>query len=76
MGWIILGAIYPLTLALSREGLLWLIGGGLFYTVGAIIYWIKKPDPFPPVFGFHEIWHLFVLAGSLCHFVSVTTLLP
>jgi hemolysin III len=74
MGWIALFIMYPLSQAVSPTALAWLIGGGLFYTVGAIIYAMERPDPFPPHFGFHEIWHLFVLAGSASHFVSVMTL--
>ncbi len=68
MGWMCLVAVYPLIMTLNIACLLWLAIGGLFYTIGAIIYALKKPDPFPGVFGFHEIWHLFVLAGSFCHF--------
>ena len=45
-----------------------LSSGGLTYSAGAIVYAIKRPNPFPRVFGFHEIWHLFVVAGSALHF--------
>lgn len=76
MGWIMVVAVYPLLKALSIGGIVWLLAGGLLYTFGAVIYTLKRPDPFPHVFGFHEIWHLFVLAGSTCHFLSVATLLP
>lgn len=48
--------------------LLWIIAGGLAYTVGAIIYGIEKPNPVPEWFGHHEIWHLFVMAGTFSHF--------
>lgn len=75
MGWIAMIAIYPLIQRLSTEGLVGLLLGGVFYTVGALIYALKRPDPFPPHFGFHEIWHLFVLAGTGAHFYSVCTLL-
>ncbi|MBW2654620.1 MAG: hemolysin III family protein [Deltaproteobacteria bacterium] len=68
MGWLCVVAIYPLVKILSPAGLFWLALGGLFYSSGAIIYSIKKPDPFPGIFGFHEIWHLFVLMGSASHF--------
>ncbi|MGB9731701.1 MULTISPECIES: PAQR family membrane homeostasis protein TrhA [Calditerrivibrio] len=71
MGWIIIFAIYPLYKNLNIYGIYLLLMGGLFYTVGAIIYAIKKPDPFPDLFGFHEIWHIFVIAGTLCHFVAI-----
>ena len=68
MGWMCIVAVYPLVMTLNMTCLMWLALGGLFYTAGAVIYAVKKPDPWPKVFGFHEIWHLFVLAGSFCHF--------
>jgi hemolysin III len=42
-----------------------LLLGGILYTIGAVIYALKRPDPFPRVLGFHEIFHLFVIAGSI-----------
>jgi hemolysin III len=42
-----------------------LLLGGILYTIGAIIYALKWPDPFPRVLGFHEVFHLFVIAGSV-----------
>jgi hemolysin III len=68
MGWICVIAIYPIVQTVPTGGVIWLAMGGLFYSIGAIIYGIKWPDPFPRVFGFHAIWHLFVLGGSFCHF--------
>ena len=68
MGWVCVIAVYPLVNILEPICLLWLALGGLFYSAGAIVYSIKKPDPFPGIFGFHEIWHLFVMLGSACHF--------
>ena len=65
MGWIIIFAVKPLIASLPTEGLFWLVAGGLSYTVGAIIYSIKK------VPLNHATFHLFVLAGSICHFVAV-----
>lgn len=53
----------------SRGGFLLILAGGLIYTAGFFIYFRKKPNPLPNIFGHHEIWHLFVLAGSLCHFL-------
>ncbi len=76
MGWSVLLVVVPLAEGLSRWGMIWLVAGGLCYTGGAVIYAVKRPDPFPNVFGFHEIWHLFVLAGSACHFLSIATLRP
>ena len=65
MGWMIVFAIKPLINNLPTEGLWWLFGGGLFYTIGAIIYSIKK------IKFNHAIFHVFVLLGSFCHFVAV-----
>jgi hemolysin III len=69
MGWMAVVAVVPLVKALSVGALIWLLAGGFFYTLGAAIYGTQRPDPFPNVFGFHEIFHLFVLAGSGFHFV-------
>lgn len=68
MGWMCLVAVYPLLQKLNPSSLFWLTLGGVFYSLGALIYVVKKPNPFPKVLGFHEIWHFFVLAGSVCHF--------
>lgn len=65
MGWIIIFAITPLMNNLSNEGLFWLFAGGIAYTTGAILYSIKR------IKFNHAIFHLFVLFGSFCHFVSV-----
>jgi len=65
MGWIIVFALEPLVSSLSYDGLFWLVTGGIAYTIGAILYGIKK------IRLNHAIFHVFVLAGSFCHFVSV-----
>ncbi len=65
MGWIIIFAIKPLINNMSTEGLFWLFAGGVAYTTGAIIYSIEN------IKFNHAIFHLFVLLGSFCHFVSV-----
>lgn len=68
MGWIVVIAIWPLSQQLSLDGLFWLALGGAFYTTGALIYALKKPNPWPNMFGFHEIFHIFILFGSFSHF--------
>lgn len=68
MGWLCVIAIYPLVNALEPAALFWLAAGGVFYSVGALVYAMKRPDPLPGVFGFHEIWHCFVIMGSASHF--------
>lgn len=65
MGWLIIFAIKPLIENLHPDGLLWLVLGGVSYTFGAVIYSIKK------IKFNHAIFHLFVLLGSICHFVSI-----
>ncbi len=71
MGWAAVIAIVPILKSLPTGGFLWLLAGGLFYSVGATVYARKKPDFIPNVFGYHELWHIFVLAGSICHFVMM-----
>ena len=71
MGWLIVFAIQPAIDTIPAGALWWLLYGGLAYTVGAIVYATKKPDPWPRWFGFHEIWHLFVMAGAFCHFWAI-----
>ena len=68
MGWLAVGAIFPLINSLQTGAILWLLAGGLFYTIGAVIYALKRPDPFPGILGFHEIFHLLVLLGTFSHF--------
>jgi len=65
MGWMIVVAIKPLAHAVPVGGIVWLAAGGLAYTIGAVIY-MWKTIPYH-----HAIWHLFVLAGSICHYFSV-----
>jgi len=65
MGWVIVFAIKPLINNLPLEGLLWLLAGGISYTIGAILYSIKK------IKFNHAIFHMFVLIGSFCQFMSV-----
>ncbi len=66
MGWLITTALGPLLHAMPPWGVGWLIAGGIFYTSGVVFY--LKDERFP---YFHGIWHLFVLAGSLCHYFAV-----
>lgn len=68
MGYMALLAVAPLATSVSSGGLAWLAAGGVAYTAGAIIFTRERPDPFPGVFGHHEIWHLLVMVGSACHF--------
>lgn len=68
LGWLAVIVSPALVRALPASGLAWLAGGGAAYTVGSVVYALKRPDPLPRIVGFHEIWHVFVIAGSACHF--------
>ncbi|WP_338752238.1 PAQR family membrane homeostasis protein TrhA [Bacillus sp. FJAT-52991] len=71
MGWMIIFAISPLAANLSTAGLLLLVLGGVFYTIGGIIYAIKPNFLSFKHMGFHEIFHIFIMLGSTAHFLSV-----
>lgn len=71
MGWLSIIAVREIVTKLPAGALAWLVLGGLFFTIGAIIYIRKRPDFYPGVFGFHEIWHIFVILGCLSHFVVI-----
>ena len=76
MGWISL-VIFPQLFGLLPPGfMIWIGIGGAAYTGGAIIYALKKPDPIPEWFGFHEIWHICVMIGTFSHFWAIYDYLP
>ncbi|MDX1823219.1 MAG: hemolysin III family protein [Thiohalomonadales bacterium] len=66
MGWLVLIALYPILENLPPNGIIWLVIGGLCYTGGMVFYALDNKLAFA-----HGIWHLFVLAGSICHFVTI-----
>jgi hemolysin III len=68
MGWLAVIAASAIFRAIPSGGIAWILGGGLVYSAGALIYGLKRPNLVPGIFGFHELWHLFVMAGSACHF--------
>jgi hemolysin III len=71
LGWISILFIYPIFKAMPISGFVWLVLGGLFYTIGSIIYAIKSERLRIGLFGFHEIFHLFILLGTLSHFIMI-----
>jgi hemolysin III len=71
LGWVAVFAVPDLLRALPVAPLVLLGAGGLLYTVGAIVYAARRPDPWPRVFGFHEVFHTFVTAAALAHLVAV-----
>lgn len=70
MGWISIFVYEPLSQSLSSGAINWLLAGGISYSVGAVVYATKWPN-ISKSFGFHELWHVFVLGGAACHFVSI-----
>jgi hemolysin III len=68
MGWLALAAAREIPAAMPPGALLALLLGGVFFTVGAVVYITRRPDLRPGAFGFHEVWHIFVILGCLCHF--------
>lgn len=71
MGWVCIPVFVPLWNSLPRAAFLWLLAGGVIYTIGGVIYALKLPlfNSRHKYFGSHEIFHLFVMGGSICHFV-------
>ncbi|MCC2671648.1 MAG: channel protein hemolysin family [Armatimonadetes bacterium] len=69
MGWMSVSAVGPLCRSLPPEAIQWLFAGGLVYTIGCVVFALKRPRLWPGVFSSHELWHVFVLGGSTCHFV-------
>ena len=71
MSWVAIVAVIPLSRVLPLEALAWMLAGGIIYTSGAVIYALDRPRLWPGKFGAHDLWHVFVLAGSACHFVMI-----
>ena len=71
MGWTCVMAVGEMIRTMPAGAFVWLILGGLFYTVGAVIYITRKLDFKPDVFGFHEVWHIFVILGAASHFIMI-----
>lgn len=68
MGWLCLVAVWPMIQTLPAGALVWLALGGAFYSAGGAVYALKRPNLWPRVLGFHELFHLLVLCGSLAHY--------
>jgi hemolysin III len=74
LGWLAIVATPQLLHSLSRPELALLVIGGVLYTVGAVVLARRRPDPRPAVFGYHEVWHTFVVGANACHFALVALL--
>lgn len=75
MGWLALVALPPLLRGMPPAGLILMVAGGLLYTAGAIVFAARRPDPRPAVFGYHEIWHAFMVAAAACHYAMILVVL-
>jgi hemolysin III len=73
MGWLCILGIQEILAALSIGAIIWLASGGIIFTLGAIVYITKTMDFVPGVFGFHEVWHIFVILGALAHFIMIAS---
>lgn len=65
MGWLVIIAVEPLISNITIEGFYWIVGGGLFYSIGVIFFMLDRKK------FFHAIWHLFVMGGSFCHYFAI-----
>lgn len=71
LGWIIFPLLPELRSAVGLGRVLLLLAGGLAYTAGAAVYALRRPDPAPRVFGYHEVFHALVVLAAVCHYVVV-----
>lgn len=76
LGWVFIPVGPTLFFALGLSKVTLLLAGGLLYTAGAVVYALRRPDPFPRVFGYHEVFHLFVVVAAGFHFAAVAMVLP
>jgi hemolysin III len=71
MGWLSLLAARQIWMNMPAGAIAWLLAGGILFSIGALIYALKRPNFYPGVFGFHELWHIFVILGCLAHFILI-----
>jgi len=71
MGWLVSLALRPLSALLPHAAMSWLVAGGITYTVGAVIFATDWPHLVRGRFSAHDLWHIFVLGGSVCHFILI-----
>jgi hemolysin III len=75
LGWLAIVALPQLAREMTRAELVLLLAGGLLYTAGAIMFAMRRPDPSPSIFGYHEVWHSFMVAAAACHYAMILLLL-
>jgi hemolysin III len=72
LGWVAVVAMPQLFARLGVAGGLLIVAGGLVYSAGAAVYALRRPDPVPAVFGYHEVFHLLVIVGVAAHFLAIS----
>ena len=72
LGWLAIVALPELVDSLSTTELVLMVAGGLLYSAGALVFVLRRPDPRPRTFGYHEIWHVFMVAAVACHYAMIT----
>ncbi len=75
LGWFMVPVIPVFRAVMPPADFALILGGGVLYTVGAVIYALRRPDPYPAVFGYHEIFHLLVVGAAVCHFEVAMTVI-
>ena len=75
LGWLAIVAMPQFVRGVPLAATILLFTGGILYTAGAVVLLRRRPDPFPAVFGYHEIWHVMVTSAVLCHYVAILVLL-
>lgn len=75
LGWLALVALPQLIDGMTLPELVLMVAGGCLYTVGAIVFAARRPNPRPAVFGYHEVWHAFMVAAAACHYAMIALVL-
>ena len=75
LGWLAILALPQLVREMTTAELILLLAGGLLYTAGAIVFATRRPDPSPKTFGYHEVWHSFMVAAAACHYAMILLLM-
>lgn len=73
MGWMAVAAMGQMQSSWPPYAVAWLVAGGIVYSVGAVVYALDRPHLWPGKFSAHDLWHIFVLGGSACHFILMVT---
>lgn len=75
LGWLAVVAFPQLLRGMTTAEMVLMVVGGLLYTAGAIVFALRRPDPRPSTFGYHEVWHAFMVSAAACHYAMILLLL-